>query len=114
MHKYFLLLPGLTDDVTHRIRNPRGHREREVAASKTKSKGSRLVLIFLFYFKIVVCAVIKDDAGFPVDHLAAVFVDTPLYVIEMLMDHRKGAENLMVFKLRMLKKLFAEFCDPEF
>ena len=30
------------------------------------------------------------------------------------MDHRKGAENLMVFKLRMLKKLFAEFCDPEF
>lgn len=32
-------LPGLTDDITHRIRNPRGHREREVAAGKTKSKG---------------------------------------------------------------------------
>lgn len=38
MYKYFRL-PGLTDDVTHRICNPRGHREREVAASKSKSEG---------------------------------------------------------------------------
>lgn len=38
MYKYFRL-PGLTGDVTHRIRNPRGHRECEVAASKAKSEG---------------------------------------------------------------------------
>lgn len=59
MYKY-LLLPGLTDDVTHRIPNPRGHRDHEVAASKTKSEDLAFGVLVRCQLPALLCSLGQD------------------------------------------------------
>lgn len=67
------------------------------------------VIFGLFDFKIEVCAVVIDNAGFSEGEGGAVFEQTALDIIGFLRNDREGTVNVMKFKRRRLYKFIRIF-----